>query len=275
MDFIIGEKVIQSTDYKFYPGGDDYNIFENTFLKDNLKEGKISVYTHVHFVNKLFDYIKSNNITNPIVLVTHNSDYCVNEEIFKQKPENIIKWFSQNVDYSDPILHSIPIGLENTRWFVELNKKGRILDKMNQPKNVRNYLYVNHNIRTFPQDRMEPYQIFNGKDWVTLVGGFNGQNFDGYLDAIYNHKFVLAPRGNGIDTHRLWECLYLNTIPIVKRMINNTFYEKLPICFVDNWSEINKEFLDRKYDEINNNKLNGTYNMDILKMSYWKGLIDG
>lgn len=275
MDFIIGEKVIQSTDYKFYPGGDDYNIFENTFIKENLKDGKISVYTHVHFVGRLFDYIKSNQIGNPIVLVTHNSDYCVNEELFNQKPENVIKWFSQNVDYSHPTLQSIPIGLENTRWFVELDKKGRILNKMNQPKNIKNYLYVNHNVRTFPQDRMEPYQIFSGKDWVTLVGGYNGQNFDGYLDDIYNHKFVLAPRGNGIDTHRLWECLYLNTIPIVKRMVNNSFYEKLPICFVDNWSEINKEFLDKKYEEINNNKLNGTYDMNILNMSYWKGLIDG
>lgn len=274
MDFIIGEKIIESTDYKFYPGGDDYNPFENTFLKENLREGKISVYTHVHFVEKLFDYIRKSEITNPITLVTHNSDFSITEDVFNKKTENIISWFSQNVDYVNPLLKSIPIGLENTRWFVGLDKKGKILNKTKQPKNIKNYLYVNHNIRTYPNDRLEPYQIFNNKSWVTMVQGFNGQDFESYLDNIYNHKFVLAPRGNGIDTHRLWECLYLGTIPVVKRMINNSFYENLPICFVDKWSEITKDFLDKKYEEINNKKINGKYNMDMLDMSYWKFLIN-
>ena len=273
-NLIVGEKFIESTDYKFYPGGDDYNIFENTFVKENLKEGKISVYTHIHFVDKLFEYIKNQGIKNPITLVTHNSDYPITEEIFNKKTDNIVNWFSQNVDYHNPILKSIPIGLENTRWFTNLDKKGKILNKITEPKKIKNHLYINHNVRTFPQDRLEPYQIFNGQNWSTVVNGFNGQNFEGYLDNIYNHKFILAPRGNGIDTHRLWECLYLGTIPVVKRMINNSFYENLPICFVDKWSEITKDFLDKKYEEINNKKINGEYNMDMLDMSYWKFLIN-
>lgn len=272
-NIIIGEKFIDLADYKFYPGGNDYNIFENTFVKDNLKKGKITVYTHIHFIDSLFEYIKNEKVQNLINLVTHNSDYSITEHIFNKKPENIISWFSQNIDYKNSILKSIPIGLENSRWFIDLDKKNKILNKILEPKIFKNYLYINHNVNTFPQERLEPYQIFNRKEWVTIVNGFNGQNFEAYLDDVYNHKFVLAPRGNGIDTHRLWECLYLGSIPIVKRMTNNSFYEDLPICFVDKWSEINEDFLNEKYEEIINKKINGEYNLDMLNMSYWESLI--
>jgi hypothetical protein len=272
-NIIVGEKFIDLADYKFYPGGDDYNIFKNTFIKDDLKKGKITVYTHIHFIDRLFQYIENEKVENLINLITHNSDYAITEQIFNKKPENIIKWFSQNVDYKNSILKSIPIGLENSRWFINLDKKNKILNKILEPKIFKNNLYINHNINTFPQDRLEPYQIFNGKQWVTIVNGFNGQNFESYLDDVYNHKFVLAPRGNGIDTHRLWECLYLGSIPIVKRSVNNFFYEDLPICFVDEWSEINKDFLNKKYEEIINKKINGEYNFNMLSMSYWESLI--
>jgi len=86
-----------------------------------------------------------------------------------------------------------------------------------------------------------------------------------YLDNIYNHKFILSPRGNGIDTHRKWEALYLKTIPIEVRNINNTFYEDLPICFVDDWSDITEEFLNSEYDRITNSE----WNLEKLNMNYW------
>ena len=53
--------------------------------------------------------------------------------------------------------------------------------------------------------------------------------------------FSVCPRGNGQDTHRLWESIYLKTIPILLR--NNfslNFYNlNLPVLLIDNWSEIN------------------------------------
>ena len=73
----------------------------------------------------------------------------------------------------------------------------------------------------------------------------NGDNFDGYLDNIYNHRFVLCPEGNGIDTHRLWECLYMGTIPIVKANKNVRFYEDLPILMVNEWKILQRLSLRR------------------------------
>ena len=90
-----------------------------------------------------------------------------------------------------------------------------------------------------------------------------------YIDKIYNHKFVLSPEGNGTDTHRTWEILYLKSIPIEKRNINNQFFTDLPICFVDDWEEITEDFLNKEYDRINSIK----WNLEKLDFNYWKNKI--
>ena len=95
-------------------------------------------------------------------------------------------------------------------------------------------------------------------------------NFENYIDNIYNHKFVICPEGNGIDTHRKWETLYLKSIPIEKRCINSSFYEDLPICLVNDWSEITEEFLNKEYNRISNS----TWNLNKLDMFYWKNEIN-
>jgi len=86
---------------------------------------------------------------------------------------------------------------------------------------------------------------------------------------VKKHKFVLCPEGNGTDTHRTWETLYVGSIPIEKRNINNSFYQDLPICFVDSLSEINEDFLNYEFDRIKNTK----WNLDKLNFSYWKDKI--
>ena len=91
-----------------------------------------------------------------------------------------------------------------------------------------------------------------------------------FLKQIYSHKFVFAPRGNGIDTHRLWESLYLRTIPIVKKSIAMEDFYDLPILFVDDWDNITEDFLNQKYDEIINEK----YPLEKLKIDYWFKLIE-
>ena len=57
-----------------------------------------------------------------------------------------------------------------------------------------------------------------------------------YFIELAKHKYAICPRGNGIDTHRLWECLYLDVIPIV---IKNDFpnIDNLPIIILNDWDE--------------------------------------
>lgn len=263
MDFIQGEKFVNVADqiYSTKHTGTEYNIFNYTFNINTLKNYDI-VYTNAHYIDKLF--IELNKTDKKIILITHNSDL----NITILPPKNVIKWYAQNVNIVDDRIESIPIGLENNRWFKEINKKGKIMNKLKENKNFKNLLYINHNINTNRKEREEPYKIFNDKNWVTLQKGFNGEDYNRYIDNIYNHKFILCPEGNGIDTHRTWECLYMNTIPIEKININNKYYTNLPILFVKNWKEITEEFLINEYI-----KLSSYNNLEELLYEYWKNKI--
>ena len=235
MDYIQGEKFITL--------GDSQRIF----------------YCKTDNINAFFDNLPTKD---PFVLISHNGDGKITDTPgnydadIKKIPSNLIRWFAQNVCYSHERIESIPIGLENGYNFPELQKIKKMHNLTNIPKQHINLLYMNHNINTNMNERLKPYELLEHKPWCTSVRGLNGIGFDEYIHNIHNHKFVISPVGNGTDTHRLWECLYLNTIPIEKRNINNQFYTDLPICFVNEWEEITEEFLLREYDRISNTKLN-------------------
>lgn len=218
------------------------------------------------------DFFRNIPTIDPFILISHNSDGKITDTPdqydadVKLMPNNLIRWFAQNVYYSHERIESIPIGLENSYNFPELNKIKKLHNLINVNKNYINLLYMNHNINTNPTERIVPYDLLENKQWCTSIHGLNGDNYDEYINNIHNHKFVISPEGNGPDTHRLWECLYLNTIPIEKRNINNQFYTDLPICFVDDWNEITEQFLLNEYDRITNIE----WNLDKLNFSYWK-----
>jgi hypothetical protein len=275
-DYIEGSKFINIADLNYCLDPNYYNhaVFENTFNKNNLdKIDKeiIVVYTNTHWVENFFEELKKIQTDKKIVLITHNSDHDLNKNVYDLKPDNIIKWFSQNVNYknSKNDIESIPIGLENPSWFNYVHKIENLLKALNTEKNIKNTLYVNHTIRSYPSERTEPYQLFSNKNWCTMEFYENGQNFNNYIDNIYNHKFILCPRGNGIDTHRFWETLYLKSIPIVIKNINNSYYLDFPILYVDKWDDITEDLLNEQYERIKN--IN--FNYEKLSFSFWKNKI--
>jgi hypothetical protein len=52
--------------------------------------------------------------------------------------------------------------------------------------------------------------------------------------------FVACPRGNGIDTHRFWESVYLGAIPIILRTDKIPSYDIAPHVVIDSWLELNQ-----------------------------------
>ena len=265
MDWITGDKFkslgVNFAPEKKQPG--DYDGLVNSFSVIN----EINyVYSHTIYVSELIETIK--DIDAVFVLITHNGDVNVNINV----PDNVLIWWTQNVASEDPRMQSIPIGLENDRWFKEVKKKEKMLAKMQEPHNelTGNLVYMNFNVGTNTAKRLQPYRTFKDKSWVTVNMGCNGQRFDEYLDGIYNHKFVICPEGNGMDTHRTWECLYMGSIPIEKINTNNKFYADLPICFVEDWEQVTENFLEKEYIRINNL----IWNHSKLGFEYWKEKIN-
>ena len=61
------------------------------------------------------------------------------------------------------------------------------------------------------------------------------------LDRLSTYEFCICPEGNGVDTHRLWEAIYLQCIPIVvKTPFNDLIKEKynLNMIILNSWDEL-------------------------------------
>ena len=89
-----------------------------------------------------------------------------------------------------------------------------------------------------------------------------------FLRKLRENSFVITPRGNGVDTHRLWETLYMGGIPIIRKdpMLKD-LVKDLPVLVVDDWRQIHDlKFLERSWYEIRSK----THRFEKLDIDYWK-----
>lgn len=169
----------------------------------------------------------------PYVLVTHNGDEGINAaHLYILEDPNLIRWFGQNVEIEHPKLESIPIGLANGE--VQRNES-LYWEYIKKETKKEQMVYCNFTMWGHVGERAKCLES------IKRFGLENSErvSIDVYLENIKNSYFALAPDGNGVDTHKLWECLYLGTVPVVTRSINSNFYSDLPILFIDSWDDFN------------------------------------
>lgn len=91
----------------------------------------------------------------------------------------------------------------------------------------------------------------------------SGDNFFGDL---MQSRFVFSPEGNGIDCHRHYESIIFKGIPILEdNSLIMEKYEGLPVLYTHDYSEINDEYLNNKYNEM----LEETYDFGKLFFNYY------
>jgi len=203
-----------------------------------------------------------------IVFISCNGDWKIDKPLFENRSECIKVWFSQNADYNHPDLIPIPIGLENDFG----PSKGRYTDYsylntvissgINNKNRAKQKIYCNFNIKNNQADRTAALKHISDSNLISLS---SRRDYSAYCEDIMNHMFIASPNGNGIDCHRTWEALYLGAVPIVQSHFMFDHYKGLPIIRVDNYNEINKEWIERKIDWYNSNEFEYKY----MKLSYW------
>lgn len=205
---------------------------------------------------------------NQAILISGHADEGITDELVDYYSPNV--WFTVNKQTSKANVHSIPLGITNDSgesfFHSVYGNLDCMIQVMNESKNDKNLVYMNFNIKTYPQERQIVFDMFKNNTWVTvgdIENSISGRT--NFLREIRNHTFVLCPRGNGVDTHRMWETLYMGSIPIVKRNIAMDEFSDLPICFINDWTEVTADFLNSEKLRIQN----GNWNMKKLKMSYW------
>jgi hypothetical protein len=271
-DFITGEKFQDLCEFNFRIGAEvpnrDLLIFARTeFLPHLFKE-----ITKKHGTYKIISHNTDANIVDKSTERRDSPESNFFDFEWKTIPTNISSIYAVNVDIKDPRLFPIPIGLENECWFKDISKKQKMLSYMKDPPKKDAWAYLNVNCSTNASIRSPLYPMFQSKTWTDSFNGRNGHNFDSFLRMLSNHHFIISPDGHGFDTHRTWEALYMNSIPIVlDHVFTRTFSEMLPILVIKNYNTVTLEFLQSSMEEMQNK----TFNQDSLKFSYWKRLIVG
>jgi len=103
-----------------------------------------------------------------------------------------------------------------------------------------------------------------------------------WLEAITHHRFVMAPFGHGLDTHRMMEIFLMGGIPVVKKSTITSCYDdsdnqvneekprgSLPLVVVDSWRNLNKTFLESEWVRIKSVDPQ-TWDWKRLLMSHWE-----
>jgi|SaaInlV_150m_DNA_2_1039686.scaffolds.fasta_scaffold01148_11 hypothetical protein len=294
MNIITGEKIQQLCDYYIGSLG-DFNFNPRIKIQNNkhinienydlnmISTGKIkNIFCYTHIIdgksakfsqNKCDNNYKNlmdilNNITTNFNIIFHNSDgHFLSNRVELLNIPNLNKIFTQNITIEPrERIIPLPIGIANSMWkHGDLNIWKQILEN-NSLVNKPNSIYFNFNINTNTIKRKKCYDVIRSKNIPNLPN----TNYLNYLKMLSSYKFAICPEGNGLDTHRFWECLYLKVIPIcLKNHITEYYSKNFPIVLLDDWNHIDENMLGSYYNNTcwdNYNMLNfDTYCKEVLQ----------
>ena len=153
-------------------------------------------------------------------------------------PDNVISINASDSSYFGGKVVPFPYGLER-KMHIGYNHHDILRKFMMDNRQAIKLLYVNHRADT--GNRGGLYNMFINKKWATVSPRIS---YKKYLDSMKNHKFILCPSGNGIESTRNWEVLYMRRVPILKRHPYLEFqFKDYPALFVDDFSEVTEELL--------------------------------
>jgi len=243
----------------------------------NYDNYKINPYKNNDWVFVKTDYVgnffKSSTVPDSFVLFTHNSDYPINDS-YKQflEDKRVRIWFAQNADFNHPKLKPIPIGIANAGYsHGDIQTLNKVRSESDANNTKTSLFYANFSLNTNVAERrkcLEKTGVPLAKDinggWDGFAGCYHLPNtYEGYLRETSKACFALSPRGNGLDCHRTWEALYVNTIPIVTKSLVVEEHKDFPIVILNDWNDFNSaDFTTERYKEIWGNFNTGKLHMD-------------
>jgi hypothetical protein len=224
-------------------------------------------------------------VQSKIVLCGH-SDYALTDLV----TDNVTNWtkckllYSVNNTSTRSWSNPLPLGITN--WTFETDKhpifgNTEIMSSVASQPSIRNKwiycnfnLYTNMNVRRECAMHMVKLYGTNGEENNYITLGNHQPDLQGRTQFLYDmkcHRFTICPEGNGIDTHRLWEALYMGSIPIVKKNVAYRGLEDLPIAWINDWGELNKEWCETKWNEMKDKDYSKS--LSKLYISYWLTLL--
>ena len=258
--YISGDAFADFSDFVYNPPR-----WRNLNRCSHISKAKI-IYCRSHELQDMLD--KHSHEINAQVIVSGNSDfefYSIPSKI----PKSVCALFLQNSFISDhKFIFTIPIGLENYR--LSMNGNPRFLRPRGSYPVRTNRILFGPLSPTHPI-RKRVIKEFKEEDpkWDVLSSRLSPKMY-GRISNSYN--FVAAVRGNGIDTHRIWEALYRGATPVV---INDNWWRSLQDLFpqvisISDWNKGEIENMINSGAKSNFNPLT----IEALWMPFWEKKIN-
>lgn len=197
--------------------------------------------------------------------------YPTQERWRSKIPSNVKYLFSTNTNsYKDSRIIPLPYGVQKH----QLEQIKKLVNSGYLDGIKRNLLYVNFS------PKANPIRVPIAKWWAN--NNFSKVNFNidnnllpyeigCYLNYqwISQSRFVLCPDGNGLDSYRIWESLYLGAIPVVKNLktYSHPEYLKMPLLKVNDMIEMKVS----AEELLNFNP--GQVDLSFLTRTYWDNKI--
>lgn len=263
----------RSDQYIMRPAAANFGYPSSNELK--LKNG-MKIYCWTMMVNHLFELVEKTNLED-LILISGDDDHITDPNgttlfddhlnkihaVVKFMPKNFKKWYAQNAEVANNTMIPMPIGVPPP-WGRGVTNASSLADVVVDIPRTK-LMYANFQLATNKYKRPQILEIVskNLGDECTVVNYSeeNSQLKFGYYKELQQHHYVLCPPGNGKDTHRMWESLYLGAIPVVEdNAFNRYFAQFFPILVVERWCDITEEFLKSKIEYFNTK----TWRYDLL-----------
>ena len=257
--YLSGDLFADNADYVHNPTSYRYN---RSWYR-SLKDAQVIFCPSADLQDFFLEFEKSINAK---VVLSGNDDFDF-VSIPTNIPRSVKHLILQNSFVSDgKIISTLPIGIENIRYgvngFPSHMKPCNGYSKKN--KVLVGPFGLTHN------DRLEAFNNFKfeNEDVDLITERLSPKDFSNLMQQ---YNYVAAVRGNGVDTHRLWESLYRGVVPVLKddAWSRSLTSYNLPISYISNWDLSSMHQLLTQNPDIFESK-----KLPALWWPYWKQKIN-
>ena len=194
----------------------------------------------------------------PFVLVSANSDADApgaHAQLLEDR--RVLAWFANNVTSAHPKLQPVPIGLVDR----ERHRAALETARAAVPTARDLWLLAAFATETHPE-RAEVRARLAGEPGVQFPSRLAPEE---YFRLLTRSRFVLSPRGAGLDCHRTWEALLCGAIPVVRTSPLDSLLEELPVLIVRDWSEVTRARLTQAEPDLRRRG----WDLPIMQLGTW------
>ncbi len=228
---------------------------------------------------------RKTDLENKTLIIGH-SDTATNARLSKliKRLKGPRKIYGTNLEPYRDLASPIPLGVTNSTQETELHpvlgNNGHFLIADQEAEFSNRFypsIYANFTSANNKSSRGKLLGILANlpKSYRVTVAApeFTDAGRIGFLSQCRASTFTVCPEGNGVDTHRLWETLYMGGVPVVTpNRLMDSLYRILPVVVLKDWKELeDPALLEAKWNEVSTMK----WDDEVLRQSFWNNIILG